>query len=112
MPPCAQPPHGLIGRAPPPIGIRDPKARWGSCSADGRLSFSWRLIMAPPTVLDYVVAHEVAHLRHLNHGAKFKATLAGLAANEAEAQDWLGRAMSETKQQLETALPFAMEPGV
>jgi hypothetical protein len=80
-----------IGRAPPPIGIRDPKARWGSCSAKGRLSFSWRLIMAPPTVLDYVAAHEVAHLLHLNHGAKFKAALSDLAANEAEAQDWLTR---------------------
>ena len=80
-----------IGRAPSHIGIRDPKGRWGSCSAKGRLSFSWRLIMAPPAVLDYVAAHEVAHLLHLNHGAKFKAALAGLAANEAEAQDWLAR---------------------
>jgi predicted metal-dependent hydrolase len=80
-----------IGRPPPPVGVRDPKARWGSCSAKGRLSFSWRLIMAPPTVLDYVAAHEVAHLLHLNHGAKFKAALAGLAAKEAEAQAWLAR---------------------
>jgi predicted metal-dependent hydrolase len=80
-----------IGRAPPPVSIRDPKARWGSCSAKGSLSFSWRLIMAPPNVLEYVAAHEVAHLLHLNHGAKFKAALAGLAAEEAEAQNWLAR---------------------
>ncbi len=80
-----------IGRAPPPVGIRDPRARWGSCSAKGRLSFSWRLIMAPPMVLDYVVAHEVTHLLHLNHGAEFKAALARLAAKEAEARDWLAR---------------------
>ena len=80
-----------IGRPPPPIGIRDPRARWGSCSAKGRLSFSWRLIMAPPMVLDYVVAHEVAHLLHLDHGAGFKAQLARLAAREGEARDWLAR---------------------
>ena len=80
-----------IGRAPPPISIRDPRARWGSCSAKGRLSFSWRLIMAPPIVLDYVAAHEVAHLLHLDHGAEFKATLTGLAARQAEARDWLAR---------------------
>jgi len=80
-----------IGRAPPPVAVRDPKTRWGSCSAKGRLSFSWRLIMAPPTVLDYVAAHEVAHLLHLNHGAKFKAALAGLAENKDEAQEWLAQ---------------------
>ncbi|MEE8562288.1 MAG: SprT family zinc-dependent metalloprotease [Alphaproteobacteria bacterium] len=80
-----------IGRAPPPISIRDPRARWGSCSAKGRLSFSWRLIMAPPMVLDYVAAHEVAHLLHLDHGAEFKATLTRLAARQAEARDWLAR---------------------
>ncbi len=80
-----------IGRTVPPLGIRDPKARWGSCSAKGRLSFSWRLILAPPMVLDYVVAHEVAHLLHLNHGAKFKAELARLATKETEAGEWLSR---------------------
>ncbi|MEE9290821.1 MAG: SprT family zinc-dependent metalloprotease [Alphaproteobacteria bacterium] len=80
-----------IGRTPPPISVRDPRARWGSCSAKGRLSFSWRLIMAPPMVLDYVAAHEVAHLLHLDHGAEFKATLSRLAARQAEARDWLAR---------------------
>ena len=80
-----------IGRAPPPVAVRDPRARWGSCSASGRLSFSWRLILAPPMVLDYVVAHEVCHLLHLNHGAKFKAQLARLATKETESNDWLTR---------------------
>lgn len=80
-----------IDLPPPPVTIRDPRARWGSCSAAGRLSFSWRLIMAPPMVLDYVVAHEVAHLRHLNHGAKFRALVAILADAEAEAEAWLTR---------------------
>ncbi|NCC22009.1 MAG: M48 family peptidase [Alphaproteobacteria bacterium] len=56
-----------IGR----ISVRDTKSRWGSCSADGDLSFSWRLILAPPAAMDYVVAHEVAHLVHMNHSKAF-----------------------------------------
>jgi len=53
------------------IQIRDTKSRWGSCSSDGKLSFSWRLIFAPPKAFDYVVAHEVAHLVHMDHSAAF-----------------------------------------
>ncbi len=53
------------------ISIRDMTSRWGSCGSDGRLSFSWRLILAPGTILDYVVAHEIAHLKELNHGPRF-----------------------------------------
>ena len=53
------------------ITVRDTKSRWGSCSARGTLSFSWRLIMAPAFVLDYLAAHEVAHLRELNHSHRF-----------------------------------------
>lgn len=53
------------------ITMRDQKSRWGSCSSDGQLSFSWRLIMAPSHVLDYVAAHEVAHLAEMNHGPRF-----------------------------------------
>ena len=53
------------------ITIRDQASRWGSCSTTGQLSYSWRLILAPPFVLDYVAAHEVAHLKHMNHGARF-----------------------------------------
>ena len=50
------------------VGLRDSRSRWGSCRPDGGLSFSWRLVFAPPEVLDYLVAHEVAHLVHKNHG--------------------------------------------
>jgi predicted metal-dependent hydrolase len=57
--------------APKRIAIRDQATRWGSCSTSGTLSFSWRLIFAPPFVLDYVAAHEVAHLREMNHGPRF-----------------------------------------
>lgn len=53
------------------IAVRDQKSRWGSCTTDGTLSYSWRLVLAPPYVLDYVAAHEVAHLREMNHGPKF-----------------------------------------
>jgi predicted metal-dependent hydrolase len=56
-----------IGR----VTVRDQKSRWGSCSASGDLSYSWRLIMAPPFILDYVAAHEVAHRLHMNHGPRF-----------------------------------------
>lgn len=71
------------------ITIRDPKSRWGSCAADGRLSFSWRLIMAPEPVLDYVVAHEVAHLREMNHSPRFWACVARLTPHVARHRDWL-----------------------
>ncbi len=53
------------------LTIRDQKSRWGSCSSDKSLSYSWRLVMAPPMVLDYVAAHEVAHLLEMNHGPRF-----------------------------------------
>ena len=53
------------------LTVRDTTTRWGSCSSNGTLSFSWRLILAPPKVLDYVAAHEVAHLREMNHGPAF-----------------------------------------
>lgn len=66
------------------ITIRDPKTRWGSCSTAGTLSFSWRLVMAPPRVLRYVAAHEVAHLRHPNHGPHFWALVAALHPGFAE----------------------------
>jgi len=53
------------------LSIRDPKTRWGSCSSRGNISFSWRLILAPPEVLEYVVVHELLHLRELNHSKAF-----------------------------------------
>jgi predicted metal-dependent hydrolase len=60
------------------VSVGDAGSRWGSCSSTGRIRMSWRLILAPPEVRRYVVAHEVAHLRHLNHGAEFKALEARL----------------------------------
>lgn len=56
---------------PKAITVKDTKTRWGSCTSAGRLAFSWRIIMAPPEVLDYLAAHEVAHMREMNHSARF-----------------------------------------
>jgi hypothetical protein len=71
------------------ISVRDQSSRWGSCSNTGVLSFSWRLILAPPFVLDYLAAHEVAHLQELNHSPRFWRLVAKLDPNAARAKAWL-----------------------
>ena len=60
------------------VSLGDADTRWGSCSAAGRIRYNWRLILAPPAVRRWVVAHEVAHRRHMNHGTAFKALEAKL----------------------------------
>ena len=77
------------------ITVRDTKSRWGSCSASGSLSFSWRLIMAPEPVLDYVVAHEVAHLAEMNHGPRFWKLVRAMVADPAAQRAWLKRHRAE-----------------
>lgn len=79
------------GRAILQIRIGDQKSRWGSCTADGVLSFSWRLICAPEWVVDYVVAHEVAHLVELNHSQQFWAVVDRLYGNHSRPRAWLKR---------------------
>lgn len=74
---------------PKRIVLRDQSSRWGSCSTTRVLSFSWRLILAPPHVLDYVAAHEVAHLAQMNHGPKFWALVAKTMPKMDEARAWL-----------------------
>lgn len=71
------------------VTLRDTASRWGSCSAQGALSYSWRLIFAPPEVLDYLAAHEVAHRREMNHGPRFWATVDRLFPARARAEAWL-----------------------
>ena len=71
------------------IAVRDQSSRWGSCSNSGVLSFSWRLIFAPPFVLDYLAAHEVAHLVELNHSPRFWRLVAKLSADTERAKAWL-----------------------
>jgi hypothetical protein len=80
-----------LGKAPSGITLRDTRSRWGSCSSAGRLNFSWRLVLAPPAILDYVAAHEVAHLAEMNHGPRFWAVCRRLAPHTQEARDWLRR---------------------
>lgn len=77
------------GVAPRRVTVKDTRTRWGSCSPDGVLMFCWRLIMAPPFVQEYVVAHEVAHLKHLNHGRAFWALTDQLTPHRAAATAWL-----------------------
>jgi predicted metal-dependent hydrolase len=71
------------------IIIRDQSTRWGSCSAAGGLNYSWRLVLAPPSVLDYVAAHEVAHLLEHNHSPQFWALVRKLAPGMAQERQWL-----------------------
>ena len=75
--------------APRSVGLRDTISRWGSCSATGSLNFSWRLIFAPPFVLDYLAAHEVAHLVHLDHSPKFWTLTHRLSPAVDRAEAWL-----------------------
>jgi predicted metal-dependent hydrolase len=78
-----------LGVSPKRITIRDQATRWGSCSTTGALSFSWRLILAPSRILDYVAAHEVAHLVEMNHGPKFWTLVARTMPTMKEAKGWL-----------------------
>jgi len=80
-----------LGRPLGRITLRDTASRWGSCSARGDLSFSWRLILAPEAVLDYVVAHEVAHLVEMNHSARFWRQVERLLPGHDPARAWLKR---------------------
>ncbi len=73
------------------VTVRDTTSRWGSCSSTGALSFSWRLILAPPLVLDYLAAHEVAHLKEMNHSHRFWALTHRLCPATEEAESWLKR---------------------
>ncbi|MFH1227405.1 MAG: SprT family zinc-dependent metalloprotease [Planctomycetota bacterium] len=77
------------GLKPNKIKITNAQKRWGSCSRDGNLSFSWRLIMAPLPVIDYVVAHEVAHLEHHNHSRRFWNKVAVLSPHYKQHRKWL-----------------------
>ncbi len=78
------------------IAVRDASTRWGSCSTTGTMSFSWRLAFAPPSVMRYVVMHELAHMRHMNHSPAFWATVGELYGFGVErAKQWLTRHGSE-----------------
>ncbi len=79
----------MLGRPYARLSLRDTRSRWGSCAQDGALMFSWRLIMAPASVLDYVAAHEVAHLAQMNHSPAFWAVVEGLYPGWKTRRNWL-----------------------
>ncbi|HVY90132.1 MAG TPA: SprT family zinc-dependent metalloprotease [Hyphomonadaceae bacterium] len=75
--------------SPRSISIKDMRSRWGSCSSEGRLNFAWRLVCAPPFALDYVAAHEVAHLKEMNHSARFWRQVERCIPDWQDARAWL-----------------------
>jgi len=79
----------IIGKDVKKISLRDTSSRWGSCSHDGNLSFSWRLVLAPREILDYVTCHEVAHLRHHDHSPAFWTLVHLLFPDHHNAKQWL-----------------------
>ncbi|MFU0505901.1 M48 family metallopeptidase [Pseudaminobacter sp. NGMCC 1.201702] len=80
-----------IGKRAKAIRFRDTSSRWGSCTADGALSFSWRIMMAPTPVINYLVAHEVAHLKEMNHGPNFWKLCEELCPDTERCKSWLRR---------------------
>jgi len=81
--------HAVTGGNYTSITIRDQKTRWGSCSSRGTLSFNYRLIYAPPEILDYVVVHELCHLTHMNHSKDFWNMVASIMPDYRERRKWL-----------------------
>jgi hypothetical protein len=81
----------VLGQRPTAISLRDTRSRWGSCSDRGRLSFSWRLAMAPPEVLDYVAGHEAAHLVEMNHGPRYWEVVERIMPDYRPHRAWLKR---------------------
>lgn len=79
----------MFGKSLPPITLKDTTTRWGSCSASGALNFSWRLILAPTEVLKYLAAHEVCHLVHMNHSARFWKLCRSICPETDGAEAWL-----------------------
>jgi predicted metal-dependent hydrolase len=78
-----------IGKRAKAVRFRDTSSRWGSCTSDGALSFSWRIMMAPSPVINYLVAHEVAHLKEMNHGPKFWKLCEELCPDTQRCKAWL-----------------------
>ncbi|MBR5130388.1 MAG: M48 family metallopeptidase [Alphaproteobacteria bacterium] len=78
-----------LGEKPTRITLKDTSTRWGSCSSTKHLNFCWKLAMAPDYVLDYIIAHEVSHLKEMNHSDKFWAVVGTLGVRRADAEIWL-----------------------
>lgn len=87
--------HAFTGGTYNRICIRSQKTRWGSCSSNGTLSFNWRLMLAPPAVLDYVVVHELCHLTHMNHSKEFWLSVEAVCPDYRSLRKWLKEHGSE-----------------
>jgi predicted metal-dependent hydrolase len=79
----------ILGVSIRSVSLRDTASRWGSCSQSGSLSFSWRLVLAPPFVLDYLAAHEVVHRIELNHSKRFWQAVERIFTEWRRAEAWL-----------------------
>ena len=79
----------LLGRQPSKVMVREQKSRWGSCISKGELRFKWKLIMAPPSVVDYVAVHELCHLKEMNHSAAFWKLVETLCPEHKACRQWL-----------------------
>lgn len=80
-----------LGKRAKSIRFKDTSSRWGSCTSEGNLSFSWRIMMAPPAVINYLVAHEVAHLKEMNHAPRFWKLCTELCPDTERCKAWLKR---------------------
>lgn len=80
-----------IGKRPVKVRISNARTRWGSCSSNGNIAFNWRLAMAPPEILDYIIVHELTHLKHPNHSRAFWAEVARLLPDYKARKQWLKR---------------------
>ena len=81
----------IVGKKPHEIIIKGYRSRWGSCHRDGRICFNWRLVMAPPSVIDYVVVHELCHLVHHNHSPVYWRLVESILPEHHQAKQWLKR---------------------
>lgn len=96
---------GRMGLSHGRVSIRDQRTLWGSCSAKGDLSFNWRLVFAPQPVMDYVVIHELAHRRELNHSKRFWALVAEHSPDYREHRRWLHENYRSLRRRREAAQP-------
>jgi len=78
-----------MGVAPNSISVRDYKSRWGSCSSKGEISYNWRIIIAPHQIVDYVVVHELCHLKHPNHSPEYWKSVKRVNPEYKEHRQWL-----------------------
>lgn len=104
--------HALTGGTYTSIAIRDQRTRWGSCSSRGTLSFNYRLVFAPPRVLDYVVVHELCHLTHMNHSRDFWDMVERIMPDYKVHRRWLkehGQELSLEQHLIRQGIPLKLE---